>query len=381
MDNKQRIEELLTGILSEAETQAIKESVGSTEREQFIESYIQKRLMQEHPELLEEGWKEIALSLAMLANVALSTPALAQAKQNLGNENTIEQIKSVVNNPAAMQKVGSILNQQGYKDAEKKIQQNAAKVIDQLNKLENKDKVVTKKTGEQGLKQALSQGYAITKVESDTIYKTVVANKAIAPIVDSFSVSLDASKLYATGGFTLSPEGVDSIQSTIAQIKAQGGTVLAIRIESSTDKQRVSPNLQNVLGTKGYSADNQGLSRARNDGAKQALVQMGIDGGLVKQVILAEQGAGQIGAVTPQDAAARYVKIYIDAVKTVEQELGPTNETNAVKSIVNTFELAKVQTQTTHKTNFKLPSLHLNVKHGDVKHHKSAPGDCFQWGK
>jgi hypothetical protein len=84
---------------------------------------------------------------------------------------------------------------------------------------------------------------------------------------------MDASQLYTAGGFIMTPAAADSVQSLVRQIQAQGGAVLAIRIESSTDKQRVSQNLQNLLSTKGYSADNAGLSKARNDGAKASLVQ------------------------------------------------------------------------------------------------------------
>jgi hypothetical protein len=93
---------------------------------------------------------------------------------------------------------------------------------------------------------------------------------------------------------------------------------------------------------------------------------------------LFEQGGGTLGAETPQDPAARYVKIYIDAVKVIPKEIAGAAVTSTEQQIVNSFEMVYVSVA--NKKGFDL-NLNLKSSVGQTGHHKSKPGACPVWGK
>ena len=96
-----------------------------------------------------------------------------------------------------------------------------------------------------------------------------------------------------------------------------GGKINSTTIESSTDKQRISPQLEPKLVKAFGKGGNEGLSNLRNNKIKEFLVSVGVDDSLIKQDVKWEQGAGEIGAETPQDPSERYVRVIINATYNV----------------------------------------------------------------
>jgi outer membrane protein OmpA-like peptidoglycan-associated protein len=110
----------------------------------------------------------------------------------------------------------------------------------------------------------------------------------------------DNDKFFELGGYTLTPEIKEKIKG---QVQEMGG-VDSVTIESSTDKTRLTPRLKADLESKGYSGDNQGLSKARSNAIRQFLTSLGINPDNIRETNLAEQG--KEGGYDP---SARYVKL------------------------------------------------------------------------
>jgi len=85
----------------------------------------------------------------------------------------------------------------------------------------------------------------------------------------------------------------DSISAVIGDITSDGGIISAIQVESSTDKQGLSKNLQNELKDLGYSGDNTGLSKARCEKITVELETIGIDSSLITTNQIVEGGTKQ----------------------------------------------------------------------------------------
>jgi hypothetical protein len=76
-----------------------------------------------------------------------------------------------------------------------------------------------------------------------------------------------------------------------------------VDIESSTDKQGLSKNLQDKLKKSGFSPDNKGLSKARSSSVQVELETSGLDSTLIKIITLSEQGDEEVSQ------SARYVNV------------------------------------------------------------------------
>lgn len=339
---EQRIQKLLTQLITEAETDFLRETTNKKDQELFIESYVRQRLLQEHPELLQEGWKEIALALGLLTNTIVGGPVKALAQKAVKSPTVVQQVEQILDNPEELDKVADYLEQIGYKNADEKIEANAIELKKQLDK---KSTVLTPKTVKtpEKLTQALEKGYALRKIERDTILKQIREQDADKAAIDSMAVTKKAGDIFQAGGFGLKEDSVQYIANIVEQIHNQEGVVLGVKIVSSTDKQRVSENLQKMLEEKGYSSNNQGLSEARNDAVKQALAKAGLDTSIISQEVLYEQGKGKVGATEPQDPSARYVRFIIDAIDVSKGEKEAGEKADVVDKVVTTFKLVKAK--------------------------------------
>jgi len=375
-----RIRNLVSPLLKEAQFElalaSLEYNIKTTLKEQRY-----TRVSSEYPELLEEGWKEIILGIAMLADVAMPVDLQAQARKELEGPTKTEltaQIDKVLKDPKAMNYVVDVLKKNGYKDAEEKVKKNAAHVKNELENLEKGEKIVIKTVSQDQLLEKIRQGYAITKVEQDTIKTKLDSMPNAASIIDSINLKMPVGDFFGPGEFVLKPQALAEINSIPAQISKQRGVILRVKITSSTDKQRVSQATQNKLKAAGYAATNQGLSEARNDAVKAAFEGAGINAQIIEQTVLAEQGKGQVGATTPQDPSARYVNAEVCAIKVDTLNPKGAHNTDIVQTVVYQFEITKVQGNSAAPVKHKHKHLHVKTHLGKIHTHSKSPTDCWK---
>jgi outer membrane protein OmpA-like peptidoglycan-associated protein len=220
---------------------------------------------------------------------------------------------------------------------------------------------------EQELKRYMKMGYHLTSAESDTVI-TLIKKEAPQDSVQSVQLVMDEDAMFASGKFVLSPTDGQNIKSVLDSIQETGSVLVNVTIISSTDKQGISPRLQGVLTSQGYTPDNQGLSQARNNGVQSYLTSFGVDSSLINQDVLAEQGGPTI------DQSARYVKVIFDVVKINTPT--PTGDPDTLTTINNTYELMKAKVKG-HK-HHRWPSISLCRISNSKYHKKSSVNGCWK---
>jgi flagellar motor protein MotB len=199
--------------------------------------------LNEDTQLLEEGWKEVVLGVAMMMGVGLTGMNKAVAQDAVKNAQTMAQIKSTLEDKDKTAELVDLLKQKGMKDPETKLANNAEKVVDAYNRIAADDdikyKVDVKVVNNlQALKGKLGQGYALKGAEmsKDTIHGQELP---VVTVTDTMEIELGNDNLFVTGGYTLSPAGVDTITTAIEEIKKLGGKIELVDIESSTDAEQI----------------------------------------------------------------------------------------------------------------------------------------------
>lgn len=213
---------------------------------------------------------------------------------------------------------------------------------------------------ELSMKNMLKRGWTLDSVQVDTLWKQVQVSKPDT-IVMVTRLSLDKDQYFASGKFELSGEVKDSIQSTLADVTNEGGIITDIRVESSTDKQGLSVNLQKELKSMGYSGDNKGLSKARNEAVTKYLVELGVNDSLIRSEQKYEMGSETI------QQSARYVNVDI-AYMVVSSEVTPSKSVDQPQ-IKKTYFLSKEKEKTHGHYKFKKKRFKL----GKIKLFKGKP--------
>lgn len=196
--------------------------------------------------VIEEGFKEIALSLLMLAGVTLSGQNKAIAQDALTNDQIVQQIDATLADTTELNKVISRIEKK-MPGAAEKILQNADQVKSTINYIEDKNSGKKAKVGQSTqtskttspsmLRSKLKQGYAISdiKITKDTI----LPPKSIVTVQDTIDFKWSSDNFFKTGTFQLQENSSDSIVTVISEIKAQGGKIIGVYIESSTDREPI----------------------------------------------------------------------------------------------------------------------------------------------
>lgn len=190
----------------------------------------------------------------------------------------------------------------------------------------------------------LSKGWTLDSVEIKKIWDTIKVNKPYN-IVKSMTLLLDSNMYFSSGSFKLSDMMKDAIDSTMNEIKHDGGFIGKIIITSSTDKQPVGKKLKDILIKNGYEGTNVGLSKARNDAALEYLKnKYNIDENIVTQNINHEEGEKEI------DEKSRYVLIeFVYTTNYIESK----EEYILTNKEVKTYFLSKKNDSTTKTPNRK----------------------------
>jgi outer membrane protein OmpA-like peptidoglycan-associated protein len=237
------------------------------------------------PELLEEGWKEVVLGVAMMMGVGLSGQNKAMAQDAVKNASTMSQIKATLEDENKVAELSDLLEKKGMKNADEKLANNAEQVMDQFNKIAKNNKIkyhvdtkVVKNL--QQLKGKLSQGYALKNAEMST--DTIQGQQAPTPIsiIDTMEINLGSDNLFVTGGFTLSSAGKDTIKTAIEEIAKQGGKIQSVEIESSTDAEQIVKFI-----TKDDPTGNIKLSNLRTQSITNELTQLGVNSNITHREI------------------------------------------------------------------------------------------------
>lgn len=156
------------------------------------------------------------------------------------------------------------------------------------------------------VKRMLSHGFKIQSEQMDTLWKEVKKTNPDTN-VKILSIKFDRdSTFFESGKFILSDAAKADVEKAFETVLKLDGVVSHVKITSSTDKQRVSANLQSVLKGMGYAPNNTGLSEVRSDELKKYVEnEIGLDSSLISVENLVEKGTGTI------DASARFVRIDI----------------------------------------------------------------------
>lgn len=344
------------------------------------ESIITENL-NEDTQLLEEGWKEVVLGIAMMMGVGLTGLNKATAQTAVKNAETMAQIKATLEDESKINQVVDLLKQKGMKDPETKLAQNAEKVMDQYNEIAADDGIkyrvdVKVVNNLQQLKGNIGQGYALKTADMTT---DTVKTEAKIPVMvtDTMEVDLGSDNLFVTGGFTLSPAGIDTISMAINEIKKQGGKIESVDVESSTDAEEVVK-----FKTAQDPTGNIQLSNLRTQSVVNELAKLGVTENITHREI-PNNGSN---VVTTQDflkvakdkkatealrkktSGFRYVKIKIvatfEAPEDKPAEDAPTLIKNYRFELVKVIESTGKTTKINTKVHFKQKKFKCKTKHG-----------------
>jgi outer membrane protein OmpA-like peptidoglycan-associated protein len=225
---------------------------------------------------INEGWKEVLLSGMLAASPFQSTTAQTQTPKEISISS---EKKDLLGRPLT------------------------APPSTKTEELKKGKKLITTKQvnpSEKSLQELKSKGWTVVYTEGGQNQpKWGVKAGERKPGVE---FKTDNDKFFELGGYTLTPEIKEKISDKIIKM----GGVDSVTIESSTDKTPVTPRLKSDLESKGYSGDNQGLSKARSNAIRQFLTSLGVKSSNIVEVNLAEQG--KEGGYDP---SARYVKLIL----------------------------------------------------------------------
>ena len=195
-------------------------------------------------QLLEEGWKEVVLGVAMMLGVGLTGQNKAIAQNAVKNAETMSQIKSTLEDETKLKELVDAFKEKGMKDPTAKLSKNAEMVMTKYNKIASDEKLPYKVSTKvvdnlQDLAGKLDRGYALTKADMTTDTIKGAETKTIVSIKDTVDIKFGSDNFFVTGGYTLSENGNKIINDAIDAIKNKGGKIIGVEIESSTDAEEI----------------------------------------------------------------------------------------------------------------------------------------------
>lgn len=223
------------------------------------------------------------------------------------------------------------------------------------------------------MESLLKDGWSLDSTSIDTIYSNLVKTAPNSDLV-AIRLMLDKDQYFPSGKFTLTDIMKSSIDSTLDEIVSDGGVLMKVEIESSTDKQGLSQNLQNELKKLGYTPDNKGLSKARSESVSSYLEQSGVNDSIIIQNQLWEMGSQEI------EQEARYVAVDFYYV-IVPEEVQPSTGTDY--RLKKTYYLSK-ENEPGKVVKLKKPKKHrlsrfIKKLLGKIRKHDIKTVRCPKW--
>ena len=238
-----------------------------------------------------------------------------------------------------------------------------ANVLDFDNFNKDKDSITINKVTKSDNKAKSLIKYDNFKLDStiiDTIWNDVVTKKP-QTIIRELKLQFSSDTYFNSGEFILNELIKNEIKDSINNIILADGIITNIKLESSTDKQKLGNRLSKELLSKGFEPNNKGLSNARCESLTSYIKTIiDIDDSLIKKEIKFETGINEI------DLNNRYVTIniyYIDSLIDIK----PAISENIYK-IINTYYLSKKTKINKPKiNNFKLLKFKKTNKKTDIR--------------
>ena len=190
--------------------------------------------------LLNEGWKDVLLGIALLTGVGLNSAQSQTAKNAISNDSIKNKIESTLQDTATLNKITKNLSP----EIKEKITKNANKALENLEGKHGRVTSTVKAKDEKQLTSRLKQGYALTDI--DTKSDTVHGKDTVITYTESLDFSIESDGMFVTGGYDLSTEGIKSIQVIKDSIEQVGGQIESVMIESSTDKEPIKMGNQKL---------------------------------------------------------------------------------------------------------------------------------------
>jgi len=339
------------------------------------------------PELLEEGWKDVILGVALLMGVGLTGVNKAVAQDALKNNQTMAQIKATLEDENKTRELARAYEEKGMKNPDSLLAKNAEKIKDNFNKVADDNKINYKVSNTvvdnlTSLDIELARGYALKKAEisSDTTKGNVT--RTIVTIKDTVELELGNDNLFITGGYTLSSNGVNVITSAMDSIKASGGRIISVNIESSTDAERVlkfktdedpTGNIQ-LAGLRTKSVSNLITDLDSNVSiTHREIPNNGSDVVSTNQFLKVKDDKVALEALRDKTSKYRYVKIKM--VVEYKQELPEENPIPEKIVQKYRFELAKVFMTSDNKNKVTFKNKKVSCKRSKSKNRGSV--SCF----
>lgn len=286
-------------------------------------------------ELLEEGWKEIVLGVSMLMGLNLTGQNAAVAEKATHDANIMKQIEATLEDKTKTQELIDAMKEKGMKDPSVMLAKNADEIEDNYNELSDKEKMgiklsVVAVNNLKALENKLKQGYALksSDISQDTIKGK--QEQKIVTIKDTVGFEFgNMNNLFDTGGYNLTEDGRQAIKEAIDSVKTQGGRIISVEIESSTDAERF-PSLID----KNDPTGNIQLANLRSESVNNVVSGL-VDGAEITSREIPNNGSDVVSAETfkkyannkeakqkleDKTAEFRYVKLNIVAEFTQESE-------------------------------------------------------------
>lgn len=295
-------------------------------------------------DMIQEKWYHNVLAGLMMLSPGISQAVdlnveAPQKVQTLGEEEAYEDIQAIID----------------YVRANKKDFKNVDKIVRQLKPLMNRVKsgkigeVEAMRIAKGFIEQAKDLEYPVLKTSDEaksgwidvTDYSQVIEKEVTKPKTIEVEILSDIKVDFNSGAYNeIDEDLVTKVGDSISELKKLGYELKQVRIESSTDGQGLSPRLKRDLKSKGYSADNKGLSEIRNDKMLDALKgELSLDSSKIEQVKLHKDD----GVI---DASERYNKVVL-VLEVVNEEETTSKEIVKVYYKVSDRDMDKIKTPPT----------------------------------
>lgn len=333
---------------------------------------------QKEQEVLEEGWKEVALGAAMLLGATFGgNQAMAQKANDAVNKTEIlTQIKSTLEDEEGKANLAKFLKMSpeqldGYlvKNAERV--ENDFEMAAKKKKLNLSLHVKDVKNQRGNITSKVKQGYAVSDI---IVHRdTIVEPGDVVYAQDTIDIAYSNAEMFVTGKYQLTPEVMNDINQTIESLKSVGGKIVKVNVEASTDKEPIK------IG-------NDQLAKNRANSVIQVLQSLGVDADM-SVTTLPDQGpdvysrtmsSQEREQARQQTSEYRYVKISFvvivaEPVTDQPEPLYKVNERIEVK-LVRTGVYKKGKPK---KFKYKKPKTNYKGKCVKVKKHKGPKLDCY----
>jgi len=275
--------------------------------------------------LLNEGWKDVLLGIALLTGVGLNSAQSQTAKNAISNDSIKNKIESALQDTATLNKITKNLSP----EIKEKITKNANKALENLEGKHGRVTSTVKAKDEIQLTSRLKQGYALTDI--DTKSDTVHGKDTVITYTESLDFSIKSDGMFVTGGYDLSTEGIKSIQVIKDSIEQVGGQIESVMIESSTDKEPIKMGNQKLSELRAES-----ISKYFND-VDSINVDVKPDQG--PNIYTKTMSKSERESAREETAEYRYVKITIKA--TYQDTISNPVEPEMMVIEKNTYTLVK----------------------------------------